>query len=1277
MHRIGVNQPAQVPLGPSAAANRARTPPQFHGALQPQGGSACYRPGIATPPRAGHSSCGGGGGAPQQTMLGGSLTLGVGGAVADGMMRGTTPPPSTHPAASRLFTSDAASSSAQQGSRTFAPQPRAGGGSAEMVGAEAHGPAHTFEPLAQRADREGPQAWAQMLPRLNQHVTEIPHDAQAWAYMARGHAAQGNEAEAVRAAQEALRLDPMAALGFNVSMLLARTSLDAGNAESAVRHGEVALGKATPGDIADASELLARAHAAHSQPERAEAAWSTLARADSDRAARLAKAIAACSTINSERYRWLSKAVTLGKSQERPYKELGEACLGMQRDQEAVLWLQKAFTLPGAAADADLARTLAQLHLRAGRKDEAMDTYRIALSASHNNFHLHQCYGQLLLQEGRASDAADVIRRAIKLAPPGEAASVHVLLADLQWSMGQAREAIHYYETAIQADDAHVAAWRGLESVACAVGSHKEQRRALERLKRLEPNNADWHAKLGALLVSTDSSPQGMEEAERSIEEALKLSPKHPQALFALGKLATNEQQKLDFFEAAAASDPSCTEAVEAAASLLWARGSREQAVPWYRTLSTRRKNEAVALSRVAWGALRHEDASDARSLLQKAVQHEPSSQEALALLGYANLLLGQHKEGVANLQAAMRCKEGTLAATRLYWALLLFECGDERQAEEEFTKAAAAHVGLQHARASSSAKDAVAAGRVEPQSLAQDLPGAKGKVLHALSVLLRRNCGTQGASGPQQQHSPACGSPGGPGLGTPTGCSCTWAAKAPNTVTRSPSQPAPPPSSVSLASDGSPQGPLEEDGQDLAPGRKVEVYSKSAARWIPGQVVLVKPDVVKIKYLIDDAWCEKALLRSSDSWRIPHEDEVAAPSHQPTSGRTTPTPRPEVARQAGEVIRQRSVPGAALESPAPGKRGVSPRDGRAAHDVSPRDAAKQQPSRDASPRSSKRDVSPRSTPQAAPQAGAAPGRGRGLVAIDEHQPITRGSTPPPSSSRPARASVDLLNAEDLSFGSVIGTGGFGSVYRGTYCSKEVAIKKLHPTDGQITPAQLEEFKKEVANLMALQHPRLISFIGAAFAPPNLCIVTEFMPNGSLYDLLHQRRQPLSTSQRHLIASQIADGVYFLHGRQPPFVHRDLKSLNVVLDFALGVKLCDFGLTQTMESTHISRRGNEGGSPRYMAPELFDSNGKITEKVDIWALGCLIIETFTGRMPHEECNNVHQVMSKMLVERQLPFTDWRDVDQDMELLARACFEYLPKRRVDAGTIVEALSRRGK
>jgi len=268
------------------------------------------------------------------------------------------------------------------------------------------------------------------------------------------------------------------------------------------------------------------------------------------------------------------------------------------------------------------------------------------------------------------------------------------------------------------------------------------------------------------------------------------------------------------------------------------------------------------------------------------------------------------------------------------------------------------------------------------------------------------------------------------------------------------------------------------------------------------------------------------------------------------------------------------------------------------------------------------------------------------------------------------------LDETKLVFGKVLGSGGFGSVYKGSYKGEEVAIKKLHPVDGAVSQIQIEEFKKEVDILTALRHHRLVKFYGAAFTPPNLCMVLEFMPNGSLYDLLHNKKdEPLAFIDKLTIATQITEGIEFLHGRTPPFVHRDLKSMNVILDFALNIKLCDFGLTQSMEKTHITRRGdNEGGSPRYMAPELFDNKGKITEKVDIWALGCLVLEIFTRSLPHADCSSIQQVITKSLVRKEKPFDSQAkgEVSDELWTMSELCLEFNPKSRLDAACFLEGL-----
>merc|ERR1712125_220313 len=121
--------------------------------------------------------------------------------------------------------------------------------------------------------------------------------------------------------------------------------------------------------------------------------------------------------------------------------------------------------------------------------------------------------------------------------------------------------------------------------------------------------------------------------------------------------------------------------------------------------------------------------------------------------------------------------------------------------------------------------------------------------------------------------------------------------------------------------------------------------------------------------------------------------------------------------------------------------------------------------------------------------------------------------------------------------------------------------------------------------------------------------------------------------------------------------HRDLKSANVVMGADCNAKLCDFGLAEPMEKTHLSRRESEGGSPRYMAPEVFDARSKLTEKLDVWALGCLGIEIIVERLPHEDCTTIQQVAAKLLVRQEGPFEDgWAErVNPEVQRLFDPCF----------------------
>jgi len=239
----------------------------------------------------------------------------------------------------------------------------------------------------------------------------------------------------------------------------------------------------------------------------------------------------------------------------------------------------------------------------------------------------------------------------------------------------------------------------------------------------------------------------------------------------------------------------------------------------------------------------------------------------------------------------------------------------------------------------------------------------------------------------------------------------------------------------------------------------------------------------------------------------------------------------------------------------------------------------------------------------------------------------------------------------------------------------EVAIKKLHIDGAHISEETASEFQKEVANLQGLRNPRLVSFIGVAFEPPTLCIITELASGGSLYALLHVQKLILSPTLRRNLALQVTEGVMYLHGLKPARVHRDLKSANVVLDGDMNAKLCDFGLTESMEKTHLSRRDVEGGSPRYMSPEVFDVGRKLTEKLDVWALGCLIIEILTDTLPHSDCQTIHQVAAKLLVNRHPPFNEsWADgLNREVQQLIDPCFAFEPSDRPSASGLHQVLS----
>ena len=213
--------------------------------------------------------------------------------------------------------------------------------------------------------------------------------------------------------------------------------------------------------------------------------------------------------------------------------------------------------------------------------------------------------------------------------------------------------------------------------------------------------------------------------------------------------------------------------------------------------------------------------------------------------------------------------------------------------------------------------------------------------------------------------------------------------------------------------------------------------------------------------------------------------------------------------------------------------------------------------------------------------------------------------------SNEARAFVqnNEIGFHELSYDRKLSEGGYGIVYRGRWKHTVVAIKEIKREI--IEQDKLEEFKNECAVMEVIRHPNIVLFLGACTKMPNLCIVLEYCARGSLWSLLHDMQIKMTWDYRKKFALDIAKGVYYLHTSKQPILHRDLKSLNILLDHALTAKLADFGWTRIKAKVMTSKIGTY----QWMAPEVI-KGFKYTEKADVFSFGVIMWELATRKPPY-------------------------------------------------------------
>ena len=266
---------------------------------------------------------------------------------------------------------------------------------------------------------------------------------------------------------------------------------------------------------------------------------------------------------------------------------------------------------------------------------------------------------------------------------------------------------------------------------------------------------------------------------------------------------------------------------------------------------------------------------------------------------------------------------------------------------------------------------------------------------------------------------------------------------------------------------------------------------------------------------------------------------------------------------------------------------------------------------------------------------------------------------------------------EDLTFIRVLGRGGCGKVHLAE--SKTfgmVAVKKtLLGGEEQI----LQEFLNEAELLSKMQSPYIIRFFGTSRIKECECVVMEYAPNGTLFHFLEliRKRNTESSFQwdkRYQIAQDITRGLLLMHSHC--VLHRDMKSLNILLDKNMTAKISDIGFSkiktknQTTYSS-IYEQNNVFGSLLWRAPETFSIRNPYTDKADIYALGIVFWEIATCQIPYEGFD-AHTIMSTVLRGERLDIPSTCPVE--FKELIEHCWHKEPKQRPTASIVFETISQ---
>ncbi|XP_076447257.1 uncharacterized protein LOC143284474 isoform X2 [Babylonia areolata] len=216
-----------------------------------------------------------------------------------------------------------------------------------------------------------------------------------------------------------------------------------------------------------------------------------------------------------------------------------------------------------------------------------------------------------------------------------------------------------------------------------------------------------------------------------------------------------------------------------------------------------------------------------------------------------------------------------------------------------------------------------------------------------------------------------------------------------------------------------------------------------------------------------------------------------------------------------------------------------------------------------------------------------------------------------------------------LKFEQEIGRGSFKTVYKGLDTELGVAVAWCELQDKKWNKAERQRFKEEAEMLKELQHPNIVRFFDYWEEHNHrnrkvIILVTELMTSGTLKTYLKRFKKPNVKILKNW-CRQVLKGLYFLHTRTPPVIHRDLKCDNIFITGPTGsVKIGDLGLA-TLKNQSFAK--SVIGTPEFMAPEMYEEH--YDEAVDVYAFGMCMLEMASSEYPYSECSNAAQIYKRV------------------------------------------------